>query len=182
MLRRYDFSSATTAIYAFWQYELCDVFIELVKPVMTSADASPAAKRAMQDALYTALEAGFRLLHPFMPFVTEELWQRLPRLPGVTEGIQTIMLAPYPLPVPAWRDTACEADLEQAMAVVKAVRSLRAAYGLVRRKLCLLHAPDSSSRHAFYLSRRSCPRRARWCTCTRAPTPPPPRSPAARWR
>ena len=86
----------------------------------------------MQDALYSALEGGLRLLHPFMPFVTEELWQRLPRCPGVTEGLESIMLAPYPTPVPGWTDARVEADMETAQTVVKAIRSLRSAYGLVR--------------------------------------------------
>ncbi len=133
---RYDFSTATTAVYSFWQYELCDVYIELVKPVMSAKDATAAEKRAMQDALYTALEQGLRQLHPFMPFVTEELWQRLPRVPGVTEGVPSIMLAPYPTPVAAWTDASVETDMELVNTVVKSVRSLRAAYGLVR---VLLH-------------------------------------------
>jgi len=119
------------------------VYIELVKPVMSAADASIGAKRAMQDALYIALEHGLRLLHPFMPFVTEELWQRLPRLPGLTDGPPpvTIMLAPYPRAMPAWADASAEADLELMMAVVKAARALRATYGLVpkaRPAVCVL--------------------------------------------
>jgi len=88
----------------------------------------------MQDALYIALESGLRILHPFMPFVTEELWQRLPRTPGLTEGIESIMLAPYPVVTPSWTDAAAEVDLELATTVVKSVRSLRAAYGLVRAR------------------------------------------------
>lgn len=74
-MERYDFSTATTAAYAFWQYELCDVYIELVKPAMGNASAPPAEKRGTLEALFLALEGGLRLLHPFMPFVTEELWQ-----------------------------------------------------------------------------------------------------------
>merc|ERR1719399_1502185 len=73
----YQFTQATTAIYAFWQYDLCDVFIELVKPVMASG--SDAEKKATRDTLWACLEVGLRLLHPFMPFLTEELWQRLPK-------------------------------------------------------------------------------------------------------
>ncbi|KDD75111.1 class I (I, L, M and V) tRNA synthetase, partial [Helicosporidium sp. ATCC 50920] len=72
-----DFSAATTAAYNFWQYELCDVFIELVKPVM--ARGGPAEQRWTRVVLWTALDVGLRLLHPFMPYVTEELWQRLRR-------------------------------------------------------------------------------------------------------
>ena len=86
----------------------------------------------MQDALYIALESGLRLLHPFMPFVTEELWQRLPRTPGLTEGLESIMLAPYPVVVPSWTDAAAVVDLELATTIVRSVRALRASYGLVR--------------------------------------------------
>lgn len=79
----YDFATATQRAYSWWQYELCDVFIELMKPVMARDEAAdPAAaadKAATRAALCAALDAGLRLLHPFMPFVTEELWQRLPK-------------------------------------------------------------------------------------------------------
>jgi len=54
-------------------------------------------KRSGQDTLYTCLEAGLKLLHPFMPFVTEELYQRLPRRPG--DSIPTIVKAKYPVEV-----------------------------------------------------------------------------------
>lgn len=78
----YDFSVATQRVYSFWQYDLCDVFIELMKPVMAFDDSNPklaAAKQATRDTLWMCLDTGLRLLHPFMPFVTEELWQRLPK-------------------------------------------------------------------------------------------------------
>lgn len=77
-METYDFSTATQRLYSFWQYDLCDVFIELMKPVMNLDDADPgatAAKLATRNTLWVCLEAGLRLLHPFMPFVTEELWQ-----------------------------------------------------------------------------------------------------------
>jgi valyl-tRNA synthetase len=77
----YDFAAATQRLYAFWQYELCDVFIECMKPVMAAEAAAPAAAEATRQTLCAALDAGLRLLHPFMPFVTEELWQRLPKRP-----------------------------------------------------------------------------------------------------
>jgi valyl-tRNA synthetase len=79
----YDFATATQRAYSWWQYELCDVFIELMKPVMARDEAAdPAAaadKAATRASLCAVLDAGLRLLHPFMPFVTEELWQRLPK-------------------------------------------------------------------------------------------------------
>jgi valyl-tRNA synthetase len=77
----YDFAAATQRLYSFWQYELCDVFIELMKPVMQAEQQDPAAAEATRQTLCAALDNGLRLLHPFMPFVTEELWQRLPKRP-----------------------------------------------------------------------------------------------------
>lgn len=86
----YDFSTATQRAYSWWQYDLCDVFIELMKPVMgrdEAADPAAAAdKAATRAALCAALDAGLRLLHPFMPFVTEELWQRLPKTQAEVGG------------------------------------------------------------------------------------------------
>lgn len=75
-MEAYDFNTATNSVYAFWQYELCDIYIEIIKPVMNGSDEL--AKKQLRDALWICLDAGLRLLHPFMPFVTEELWQRLP--------------------------------------------------------------------------------------------------------
>jgi valyl-tRNA synthetase len=107
-------------VYAFWQYDLCDVFIELMKPVMALDDASdPGAQRAKRDTrdtLAACLDAGLRLLHPFMPFVTEELWQRLPG--GGEQRAESIMVAPYPEPVPAWEDAGVEAEMAYLQTVV----------------------------------------------------------------
>ena len=119
-MEAYDFSAATSAAYAWWQYELCDVFIELMKPVVFMDDAAPgaaAAKAATRATLWTCLETGLRLLHPFMPFVTEELWQRLPRGEGrAAEG--SIMRAPYPAPQAGWADEGVEADMAYLLNVV----------------------------------------------------------------
>jgi len=125
----YDFNTATTSVYAFWQYDLCDVFIELMKPVCSDDSAgNEAAKKATRDTLWTCIDAGLRLLHPFMPFVTEELWQRLPR--RKCETAPSIMVADYPEHIPARADDAAEAAMASALDVVKATRSLRAAYNL----------------------------------------------------
>ena len=84
----YDLGAAATAIYSFFLYDFCDVYLEVCKPALT---AGPAA--AEKGVLFHCLETGLRLLQPMMPFVTEELWQRLPRLPGDAESI---VVAPYP--------------------------------------------------------------------------------------
>ena len=67
-----------------------------MKP-MTDESASPATRKSAQQTLYTCLDYGLRLLHPFMPFVTEELWQRLPR--RADDPTPSIMLASYPISV-----------------------------------------------------------------------------------
>ena len=105
---------ATTSVFNFWLYELCDVYIvrlpltsplvassetpvqEATKP-MTDPSAPAEVRRSAQDTLYTCLDLGLRLLHPFMPFVTEELWQRLPRRPS--DPTRSIMLAAFPVSV-----------------------------------------------------------------------------------
>ena len=126
-MEAYDFNASTTGVYAFWQYDLCDVFIELMKPVVASSDE--AAKKTTRDVLWTLLDSGLRLLHPFMPFVTEELWQRLPRRRA--ETARSIMVAAYPVADPANRsDDEIETRLGIALDAVKAIRALRASYGL----------------------------------------------------
>lgn len=135
-MEAYEFSAATSAVYSFWQYELCDVFIELMKPVMALDDAAPgaaAAKQATRDTLWVCLETGLRLLHPFMPFVTEELWQRLPRRQG-QQQTASIMVADYPVVEAGWSDERVEADMAYLLLVVNKTRSLRSDYELTPRQ------------------------------------------------
>merc|ERR1712106_598910 len=73
----YNFPQATTALYNFWLYELCDVYLEYLKPVFQGPDSS--AVLTARTVLYTCLDSGLRLISPFMPFISEELFQRLPR-------------------------------------------------------------------------------------------------------
>jgi len=128
----YEFAAAANALYVFWQNEVCDVFIELVKPAVARAGEDPATAAAFRQALWTALDAGLRLLHPLMPFVTEELWQRLPR-GGAAPEPASIMVAPYPTPS-GRADPAAEAAMASILTTVSAARSLRAGYGLVPRQ------------------------------------------------
>ncbi|MEW5299660.1 MAG: hypothetical protein WDW36_002653 [Sanguina aurantia] len=130
-LDTYDFSASTQRCYSFWQYELCDA--------------------ATRDALWAALDAGLRLLHPFMPFVTEELWQRLPKS-SAQASTRTIMLAPYPAPVASWEDAQLEAAYDGALAVVSKVRSLRSDYGLLKQRPALyITCSDPAKREMLQL-------------------------------
>lgn len=84
-----------------------------------------------QRTLYRALELGLRLLSPFMPFITEELYQRLPRPKAVQEQIPSICIAPYPaIDDYPWHNETIEKDVEFIQKVAKAIRSARSDYNL----------------------------------------------------
>ncbi|KAL4858605.1 Septin and tuftelin-interacting protein 1 [Chlorella vulgaris] len=135
-MEAYEFSAATSAVYSFWQYKLCDVFIELMKPMMALDDAAPgaaAAKQAMRDTLWVCLETGLRLLHPFMLLVTEELWQRPPGRQGQQQAA-SIMVADYPVVEAGWSDEQVEAGMAYLLLVVNKTRSLRSDYELTPKQ------------------------------------------------
>ncbi|THG98479.1 hypothetical protein EW026_g3716 [Hermanssonia centrifuga] len=122
-----NFMMATSAAYNFWLYELCDVYIEAMKP-MTDESASPERRTSAQQTLYTCLDYGLRLLHPFMPFVTEELWQRLPRRPN--DSTPSIMVSSYPVFDQSFIFEDAEGDFDLVLKVLKSGRSLAASYSL----------------------------------------------------
>ncbi|KAJ2142278.1 valine--tRNA ligase [Coemansia sp. RSA 451] len=125
-----NFMVATTAIYGFWLNELCDIFIEYIKPV-TAPGANPEACSSAQQTLYTCLDQGLRMLHPLMPFVTEELWQRLPR--RASENEPSISIAAYPEPRSDYENAKAESDFKFVMDIATAGRSLAAAYNIVAK-------------------------------------------------
>ncbi|PPR04623.1 hypothetical protein CVT26_015002 [Gymnopilus dilepis] len=122
-----NFMAATTSAYNFWLYELCDVYIEAMKP-MVDPSASVSIRKSAQQTLYTCLDHGLRLLHPFMPFVTEELWQRLPRIPN--DSTPSIMVAAFPINDPAFVFEGAEKQFDLVFSTLKAARSLAASYTL----------------------------------------------------
>ena len=91
---RYTLGEAANAFYNFWQYELCDVYLEATKPIF--ATGSKEEKELTALTLFTCLEHGLRCLHPMMPFISEELYQKLPNFPG---KVKSITIAPYPVPL-----------------------------------------------------------------------------------
>ncbi|KAJ8659411.1 hypothetical protein O0I10_004773 [Lichtheimia ornata] len=118
-----SFMSATNAIHQYWLYDLCDVYIEAIKPICDSTDEAMATKkRTAQNTLYTALEGGLKLLHPFMPFVTEELYQRLGRRPG--DKVESIVKAKYPVENTSYANEQAEKSFDDVFEVVKTIRSL----------------------------------------------------------
>ncbi|RNC37477.1 putative valyl-tRNA synthetase, partial [Trypanosoma cruzi] len=127
----YDFALTTNSAYRFWLYELCDVFLELTK---FSIHAGGDRKQLVQDVLLYVVEVALRLLHPMMPFLTEELWHRLPNYN--TFEVESIMLAPYPA-VAGWKNDTVEEKMRIMMDTVHNVRSTKASYSLTNK-----HKPD----------------------------------------
>jgi valyl-tRNA synthetase len=95
-LESYEFSDAASTVYSWWQYQLCDVFIEAIKPFFAGNEPKfESARSFARDTLWLCLDNGLRLLHPFMPYVTEELWQRLPSSRD-SSRLESIMICEYP--------------------------------------------------------------------------------------
>mmetsp|Transcript_8791 Transcript_8791/g.16849 ORF Transcript_8791/g.16849 Transcript_8791/m.16849 type:complete len:1062 (-) Transcript_8791:43-3228(-) len=131
----YRFGDAQQAAYSYWMDDLCSVYLELIKPVVyDKSDGNAEKRRAAQTVLWVALETGLRLLHPMMPFVTEELWQRLPGRGtlGNSEP-ETIMLAPYPECNASWKNAEAEQSMADTLNIIKACRSLRASYNIANK-------------------------------------------------
>jgi valyl-tRNA synthetase len=111
------------AIYEFTWHEFCDWYLELSKPVLQSEDASDEARRGTRQTLINVLEGLLRLLHPIMPFVTEEVWQQVAPRAGIDAA--TIMLQPYPQPASAPQDETAVADIEWLKQFILGVRQIR---------------------------------------------------------
>jgi valyl-tRNA synthetase len=119
--RAYRFDLLASVLYHFAWNEYCDWYIELSKPALKQGDTQ--AQRGTRRTLVRVLETLLRLLHPLMPFVTEDAWQRLKALAG-KQG-PTIMLQPWPVPEPKKVDEAAEADVAWLQAFVLGVRQIR---------------------------------------------------------
>jgi valyl-tRNA synthetase len=119
----YRFDLAAQAAYQFVWYEFCDWYLELSKPVLQATDAAPALKRGTRRTLVQVLEATLRLLHPLMPFITEEIWQRVGRLAG-RDG-PSVMLERYPQAGEFTGDADAARQMAVLQAVVLGVRQIR---------------------------------------------------------
>ena len=119
----YRFDLMAQDLYAFVWEDYCDWYLELSKPVLMNEQSSDAAKRGTRQTLVRVLETTLRLNHPIMPFITEELWQKVSPLAGV-KG-ETIMSQPYPESDKDLIDQAAEEELEWVKTFIMGIRRIR---------------------------------------------------------
>jgi valyl-tRNA synthetase len=157
-LAQYRFDFAAAALYEFTWDEFCSWYLELTKPVLQSEDTSEAAKRGTRQTLGEVLEALQRALHPLMPFITEEIWQKTAALAG--RGGATIMLEPYPLAADYGFDPAAESEVTWLQGFILAVRQIRGEMDInpSKRIPVLVKEPGAGDRarierHRTYLER-----------------------------
>jgi valyl-tRNA synthetase len=157
-LASYRFDFAAAALYEFTWDEFCSWYLELTKPVLQSDSTSEAAKFGTRRTLAQILEALQRALHPLMPFITEEIWQKTAALAG--RGGATIMLEPYPAAADYPADPAAEAEIAWLQSFILGVRQIRGEMDInpAKRIPVLVKEPSagdraSIERHRSYLER-----------------------------
>jgi valyl-tRNA synthetase len=123
-LSEFRFDEAAQAIYAFIWHELCDGYLEMVKPLLSGREGGDGERETARGVLARCLADSLAMLHPFMPFVTEEIWDKMTGRPG------TLIVAPFPQADPAFRDPAAEKIVEAVRAVVTRVRNFRGERGV----------------------------------------------------
>ena len=124
-LDAYRLDLAASTLYEFFWSEFCDWYLEMAKPALRNPDAAIA--EGTRGTLAYVLDNALRLLHPFMPFITEEIWQQLPHAEGARESI---MISDWPAFHADLRDEKAESRMELLIAIIGAVRKLRAEQGV----------------------------------------------------
>ena len=124
-LADYRFDIAAQTAYEFTWNQFCDWYLELTKPVLNSEESTPAQKRGTRHTLINMLESMLRLLHPFMPFITEEIWQKVAPLSAVKDETQSIMVQPFPTQDTALQDDQVLADIEWVKRFIVGIRNIR---------------------------------------------------------
>jgi valyl-tRNA synthetase len=152
----YEFHEAVQTLYHFFWDDFCDWYIELTKADVTSEEAS-LQRTAARTRLLSVLEQALRLLHPFMPYITEELWQQLPGAgkhllhPAYQEAQPTIMLTAYPEPRASAINDAAEWEMQALIDVITRVRNIRSEMQIKPSEAIpvLIGAPDEKLRAVY---------------------------------
>jgi len=131
-IESYRFDLAAQAIYTFIWDEYCDWYLELSKPVLTDPESSTEAQRGTRRTLVRVMETVLRLVHPLAPFISEEIWQRMAPLAGISG--RTIMRQPYPAADLSLVDAAATAEIDWVKSVIAGVRKIRSGMSIDPRK------------------------------------------------
>jgi len=152
--KAYRFDLAAQALYEFAWNDYCDWYLELSKPVLLSAESDERTLRGTRRTLVRVLETLLRLAHPIMPFITEEIWQRVASLAG-KQG-DTIMQQPYPQPQPDKIDQETLGEMQWLQAFILAVRSIRSGMNISPAKpLPLLLQGGDKTDHSYMTRNRA---------------------------
>ena len=139
------------SLYDFWKKELAAVYLEALKPVMKGNDAKK--KEAALNTLYICLDYGLKMLHPSMPFITEELFQRLPHDPATVP--ESICIAPWPTQCPSYEKENIEEQMGQLLDTISAFRSQLAALGVASNaKPTIAVQSGTPELHKMFLSQK----------------------------
>jgi valyl-tRNA synthetase len=144
-LEKYEIGVAAQKLYDFVWNELCDWYIELSKPVLYSDDKK--AKECVMEILLYTLTRVCKLLHPFMPFITEEIWQNLPQ--GATKS-ESIMIAQWPKADKTFIDRVAEQRAQFTMDVIRSIRNIRAEANVVpSKKVKVILTPEDKEKEEW---------------------------------
>jgi valyl-tRNA synthetase len=155
-LSAYQFHEAVQTLYHFFWDDFCDWYIELTKAEVTAEEATTRRAEA-RTRLLTVLEQALRLLHPFMPYITEELWQRLPGADAkllhqsYAGASPTIMLTAYPQSATELIDEQAEWEMQAVIDLISRIRNIRSEMNIKpsERIPVLISSPDEKLRKVF---------------------------------
>jgi valyl-tRNA synthetase len=145
-LSQFRFDEAANRLYHFFWDEFCDWYVEMVKPVLFDKHGTEADKQSTKRVLLEVLDRSLRLLHPFMPFITEEIWQKL----GGVEP--SIMVAPYPIAEEVLEDSGAERLVSAVKAITTTVRDARAKRGFTPKDRFRLYINAENPRDANFFN------------------------------
>lgn len=128
----YRFDLLANTLYDFVWHEYCDWYLELSKPVLYDTQALDAMKRGTRDTLIHVLDQILKLLHPMMPFITEEIWQRTTKM--LSDSDETIMLSAYPQVDEKLINEPIEEELDWLKKIVQSIRTIRSEMGVSPQK------------------------------------------------
>jgi len=142
-LEKLLFNDAARTVYEFIWHELCDWYLEIIKPRIYSKETEGAeaqSRRTAQAVVVHVLDSALRLLHPFAPYVTEEVWQHLQSrcpvrgMPEACQAAESVMIAQWPAVHEQWTSPQIESQVATLQDIIRAVRNIRAKMNIAERK------------------------------------------------